>query len=118
MENLTTIPPLSHRRDAKALVQASKYEFLPDHPMTQKFQGLTKNRLRRDSFLHEAKKLTRTYAEKLGPSIQELPNTHISTTAPLLYPSTKDYVTKKTLTLSMLADEYPKESWTHIYTDG
>jgi len=47
MEHLTTIPPLNHRRDAKALVQAAKYEFLPDHPMAQKLQGLTKNRLRR-----------------------------------------------------------------------
>jgi ribonuclease HI len=131
MEQLTSIPPLSHRRDTKALVQASKYEFLPEHPMQHKLQGLTKNRLRRTSFVHKTKELTRRNAEKLGPSIlplnrsdlpkpwnQELANTHISTTVPHLHPTSMDDATKRALTLAMIADEYPPESWTHIYTDG
>ena len=33
MGNITNIPPLSKRRKAKTLLQASKYEHLPDHPM-------------------------------------------------------------------------------------
>ena len=107
MEHLTTSPPLNHRRDAKALLQAAKYEFLPDHPMAQKLQGLTKNRLRRESYVHEAKKLIRANVE-IGPSImpldrsdlstpwnQELSNTRISTTVPQLHPCTKDDATKK-----------------------
>ena len=74
---------------------------------------------------------TRANAEKLGPSImpldrsdlptpwnQELSNTRISTTVPQLHPCTKDDATKKALALTMMAEEYPPESWTRIYTDG
>jgi len=80
MQHLTTIPPHNHRRDAKALVQAAKYEFLPNHPMAQKLQGLTKNRLRRESYVYEAKKLTRANAEKLGLSIMPLDRSDLPTT--------------------------------------
>ena len=58
MEELTANPPLSLRRDAKALMLANKYQFLPNHPMKQKLEGLTKSRLQRSSFVHEVKKLT------------------------------------------------------------
>ena len=57
METLTGIQPLSQRRDAKIMTQAEKFRCLPDHPMKQKLDGYTKNRLKRSSFVHESKRL-------------------------------------------------------------
>ena len=72
MEEITGIPPLSQRRNAKLLIQARKYYFLPDHPMKLKLDSLTKNRLQRSSFVHEVKKLSKTYSAKLGPPVTQL----------------------------------------------
>ena len=55
MEQLTGIQPLNQRREAKIMVQAQKYRCLPDHPMKSKLDSLTKNRLKRSSFVHESK---------------------------------------------------------------
>ena len=41
-------------------LQSHKYEYLPDHHIEDKLQGYTKNRLKSNSFIHEAKKLKTT----------------------------------------------------------
>jgi hypothetical protein len=62
MDDLTAIPPLGHRREEKTMIQVAKYQYLPDLPMTIKLCGLTKNRLRRSSFIHESKQLVNNTA--------------------------------------------------------
>ena len=57
MEQTTAIQPLQQRQQAKVLFQAEKYKCLPDHPMKEKVEGRTKNRIKRSSFTHEVKKL-------------------------------------------------------------
>ena len=54
MEQTTAI---QQRRQANVLLQAEKYKYLPDHPMNEKVEGRTKNRIKRSSFTHEIKKL-------------------------------------------------------------
>ena len=71
MEKLTEIQPLHERRQTKVILQANNYKFHPDHPMRNMLEGFTKNRLKRSSFVHEAKKLNREYASELN--VQTIP---------------------------------------------
>ena len=63
VQEVTYITQLVKRRDAKALVQASKYHYLPDHPMKER---QTKNRLKRSRYVHEIKILMNEYSAQLG----------------------------------------------------
>ena len=47
MEEVTNKTPLAKRRGAKALMQASKYQYLLDHHMKGKLERQTKNLLER-----------------------------------------------------------------------
>ena len=56
-ERRVGIQPLKERRQAKILLQAEKFKYILDIPMKSRLPGYTKNRLKRNSFVHEAKKL-------------------------------------------------------------
>ncbi|XP_045210549.2 ribonuclease H-like [Mercenaria mercenaria] len=99
--------------------------------MKAKLEGLTKNRLKRGSFAHEAKKLNKTFAKHLGQpttpfTVQDLPepwkhdqsNLTIRTNVPGLSPGTSDEMIKLSFTQAMIQDTYPSETWTHVFTDG
>ena len=53
----TAIQPLQQRRQAKVLLQAETCKCLPEHPMKEKVEGRTKNRIQRSSFTLEVKRL-------------------------------------------------------------
>ena len=74
MEQTTAIQPLQQRRQAKVLLQAEKYKCLTDHPMKEKVEGRTKNKIKRCSFTHEVKKLQKDYPAVL--TIRTLPRLH------------------------------------------
>jgi ribonuclease HI len=132
MEDITATQPLSQRRDAKVMIQAEKFKCLPAHPMKQRMQNLTKNRLKRSSFLHESKKLARAHQSSMPsttlplshndqpqPWNEDFANLRISTTVPLITSrDDQDDLVKRTLTLAMISECYPAESWIHVYTDG
>ena len=69
MEQTTAIQPLQQRRQAKVLIQAEKYKYLPDHHMKEKVEGHTMNRIKKSSFTHEVKKLQKDY-----PAVLTIPN--------------------------------------------
>ena len=73
MEQTTAIQPLQQRRQAKVLLQAEKYKCLPDHPMKEKVEGRTNNRIKRSSFTHEVKKLHKDY-----PAVLTIPTLPLS----------------------------------------
>ena len=73
MEQTTALQPLRQRRRAKVLLQAEKYKCLPDHPMKEKVEGRTKNRIKRSSFTHEVKKLQKDY-----PAVLTIPTLPLS----------------------------------------
>ena len=52
MEETTAIKPLQQRRQAKVLLHAEKYKCLPDHPMKERVEGRTKNRIKKSSYIH------------------------------------------------------------------
>ena len=68
MERLTGVQLLGQRRDAKNMMQAEKFKCLTNHPMKTRLEGLTKNRLKRSSFVHESKKLSRQFHVRLPQS--------------------------------------------------
>ena len=132
MERLTGIQPLNQRREAKIMAQAEKFRCLPDHPMKQKLDSLTKNRLKRSSFVHESKRLSRQYRDQLPndvlplratdspePWVADQPDIKVYTTVPHLITGDElDDKVKRALTLAMIAERYPQEAWAHVYTDG
>ena len=113
------------------MVQTEKFKCLPVHPMNKRIQNLTKNRLKRSSFLHESKRLAREHQAGLPPATalnpydlpqpwnEDFTNLHISTTVHQINSGDyQDDIVKRTLTLAMIAEKYPEESWIHVYTDG
>ena len=61
IEETTTIQPLSKRRDMRIMIQAERYKCSPSHPMKTKIHGMTKHRVKRESFIHNTNKLTKIY---------------------------------------------------------
>ena len=55
MEKTARVEPLESRRRAKLLTHAEKMKCVPDHPLHNRLQDLTKNRLKRKSFNHLVK---------------------------------------------------------------
>ena len=68
MERLTGVQPLGQRRDAKNMMQAEKFKCMTNHPMKTRLEGLTNNRPKRSSFVHESKKLSRHFHDRLPQS--------------------------------------------------
>ena len=132
MEQISGITPLQQRREEKIMIQATKYNCLPKHPMKQKLEGLTKNRLKRRSFLHESKRLFRQHQNSLPknnipldpgkfskPWEQDRVNLEINTTVPQITSGEcQSETAKKALAMAMIQENYPEEAWIHVYTDG
>ena len=131
MEKVAAIQSLEQRRDSKILVQAEKFKCLPRHPMTRRMNQPTRNRLKRKSFLHQSRTLTRVHQvhtpSTLPFSYSDLPQPWnkdhrtfcIYTTVPQVATGdSQNDLVKRTLTLAMIAEQYPEESWVHVYTDG
>ena len=73
-------------RDAKTMIQADKFKCMPSHPMKTRLEVFTKNRLKRSSFVHDSKKLSRQFHDRLPQS-----------TLPFFPPDTSEpWVTDKT----------------------
>ncbi|XP_041379145.1 uncharacterized protein LOC121391659 [Gigantopelta aegis] len=132
MEKTAAIQPLGERRDAKIMIQAEKFRYLPNHPMKQRMDGLTKNRLKRSSFIHQSRRLTREHQANPLPKTlpfcptdlpqpwnDEQANVQISMSVPQLASAdSQNDLVKRSLAMAMISDRYPEESWIHAYTDG
>ncbi|KAK7090611.1 hypothetical protein V1264_010383 [Littorina saxatilis] len=131
METLTGLEALESRRDTKTLLQYAKYKRMQAHPMHERTSMPTKCRLKRESFLHQARRL-----ERRDPDLMEqaaapisIPTTlptwkrkefpEICTTVPgILQKQVQSEAERKALTLEYISQTYPNEEWTHAYTDG
>jgi len=125
MEQTTAKQPLQQRRQAKVLLQAEKYKCLPDHPMKEKVEGRTMNRIQRSSFTHEVKKLHKDYHAVLTiPTLpfskQDFTNPCENTTSEIQINTTIPQLdqVKELDALVNIAENYPPETWTRVYTDG
>ena len=132
MEETASIQPLHQRRDAKNMILAEKIKCLPHHPMKERMANLTKNRLKRSSFVHETKRLEREHQESMPNSTLPLQfsdlsqpwnedptKLQLSTTVPNVSAGdSQDETAKRALTLATIEERYPDEAWIHAYTDG
>ena len=67
-QNLIRVQPLSHRRDTKTMMQEDKFRCMPNYSMKTRLEGLTKNRPKRSSLVHENKKLICQFQDRLPQS--------------------------------------------------
>ena len=129
MQKITGIPPLKKRIESKALMMLTKAEALKDHPMHERTKQRGLGRLKRTSFMGQAKGLHEQFKENLPEEVEaikladdwrEAPeNFKIHTSVPDL--GSKEVTSKeerRLLTLEMIEDRYHEEAWTHIFTDG
>ena len=63
MEATAGLQNLTDRRDEKITIMTEKFRRLKHHPMHEKTNELTKNRLKRPSFNHLSKKLMKVNEE-------------------------------------------------------
>jgi len=126
-ERRVGIHPLKERRQAKILLQAEKFKYIIDIPMKSRLPGYTKNRLKRNSFVHEAKKLDRRFAPEqtiptspmsstdiLDPLKNDLSDIKVKLNIPQLDSGKQECESiRKSLMIAMINEEYP-----HVFTDG
>ena len=133
MQDVTGIPPLQLRREGKALRQFTKARALEDHPLHTRLANPCFNRLKRSSFVKEAKRINTNLQDRLPREIESIQpagrqppwndkdtnKISIYTTVPQM--SRKSDFSKemqRQITEEMIKEKYPQEAWTHIYTDG
>ena len=131
MEKTASIPPLSKRRNSKVLTQATKFEALKKHPMKEKLSKISSNRLKRSNFVKLSKSLRRQNKDLIPEKVEPLNNkknppweekaaqVKVCSSIPLLLPGEGSIdATKRALSLAWIDEQYPSESWIHVYTDG
>ena len=131
MEKTASIPPLSKRRNCKILTQATKFEVLQNHPMKEKLSKFNSNRLKRTNFVKLSKSLKRQNKDLIPENVQPLhenknppweekaAKVKVCPSIPLLLPGEGSIdAAKRTLSLAWIDEQYPSESWIHVYTDG
>ena len=131
MNTLTGLDTLENRRDSKILQQSAKFKRLGDHPMNARMKDVGNSRLKRSSFVHQSRKLERQDPDTLQHNTKMI---HTHSTLPAWqreqFPNIKDHIPginpkgtqseleRKAVTLEFIQENYPKEEWTHVYTDG
>ncbi|PVD26822.1 hypothetical protein C0Q70_11969 [Pomacea canaliculata] len=112
------------------LVQAAKFKRLPNHPMRNRLAQPTKGKLKRGSFIHQARILERKHRDILEHDLREIPLCRANpawneTAFPLIHcsipgVSKKDSLdaVKKSCTMEYIHNNFPQDQWTHVFTDG
>nr|KAG5710959.1 hypothetical protein BaRGS_013693 [Batillaria attramentaria] len=132
MESHCNLRPLDNRRDEKILVHREKLTRLTDHPMHQKLQEPTANRLKRLSFNHLSKSLSTRHENPLPTDPEEIEPLHAFEN-PMSQPEGASLVLSvpgvgrkedhsphelKSLALEMIEANYHPAEWTHAFSDG
>ena len=132
MQDISSISSLQLRREGKALRQFTKARALEDHPLHTRLAKTSSNRLKRSSFVKEARKINSNLQERLPREVESIQpagcqppwdvkddKIFIHTSVPQI--SRKSELSKEMQRLyaeKMIDEKYPQEAWTHIYTDG
>ena len=131
MDQPAGVGPLESRRQATPLTHAEKMKRLPDHPLHNRLQDLTKNRIKQKSLNHLVKQHQKRQTDILtdNPELCKRLNPCTNPQKPLLgeirtnipgITVKKDHsnIELKTLTMEEIDKRYPAITRTHIYTDG
>ena len=128
MEETTSITPLSNRRDMRNLIQVERYKCSPSDPMKIRINRMTKNRIKRGSFIQKYQRLRKmfnnnikTIQSKYSSPPESFPQVNrsltIRNTISGLTKEQDDSV-KKQEALFYIDELYPHDAWIHVYTDG
>ena len=118
------VEPLERRRSLKILIQGEKLRRLPSHPRHTNLAQPTKSRLKRQSLNHRYKELSRTHhdiAELLTDPAWKPDRDaviHMFLSVPSITSKEQLHGELRNLTLALIADRFPHNVWTHVYTDG
>jgi ribonuclease HI len=132
MENMGRTQALRERRDTKVLIQAEKFKCMPNHPMKSRFQNLAMGRLKRSSFIHQAKRISRQHSDlpEVDIPLNSVPEqtpwreepglpVHIQVEIKgIIDKEEQNSIQRRVATLSFLDEEYPHDLWVRAYTDG
>lgn len=131
MESVSGLQSMEDRKNKKILTQYSKFQTLKNHPMNGRTKKKNTCRLKRTNFLTKARDLHRNL--KIPPIDQDTPLPTTSESPPWHNrnpPEIRDMVPGitnkeeltakklKELTIRHVEQEYPKEDWIRVYTDG
>ena len=130
LEKVTTLPSMNERRKVKVQMQTAKFARLANHPMQSKMKGPTGSRLRRQNFIrlsremmgeiegvndHEPEKIDVCKVELWDD--QETP--HLVKSIPGIgKKGEQSDLEVHALASEYLEQKYPKDKWTHAFTDG
>lgn len=130
MEKTTNVEPLERRRNLKVIIQTEKSKRLTTHPIHKVIGKPTKNRLKRCSLNHQGQKLTKQYADHLQTTRNPAPLVHpswktstglkadIQMKVPGINSKRQPPAEQKALAAEMIDNNYNRDTWTHVYTDG
>ena len=112
----------------KILIQGEKLRRLPSHPLHTNPAQPTKNRLKHQSLNSQYKELSRTYQDIVDVPIELLtdlawkPDREADIQMFLSVPgiTSKEQLPGelRNLNLALITDKFPRNVWTHVYTDG
>ena len=68
---------MEDRKEAKTLIQADKFKHLKNHPMNSRMDKPKKNRLKRNSFIHQSRRFERAQPVLMEHEARPIP-THVS----------------------------------------
>ena len=127
MEKTAGVEPLESRRQAKLLTHDENMKRQPDHPVRNRLQDLTKNRLKQKRLNHLVKQHQKRQTDILidNPELCERlnPSTwppkrllgEIRTNIPgITVKKDQSNIELKTLTMEEIDKRYPATTWTHI----
>ena len=128
MEKTADIQPLENRRQYKILLQGEKAKRLPSHPIHDKLQALTKNRLKKKTLNHVLKELQSSRKDMLEGEVETLkPEPWLPKPGSLTFNFNIEGIEAKkkhppeelkALTEHMIKVKYPSNTWIRSYTDG
>ena len=132
MRKTTGLAELETRRDEKIIIHAERLRRLPSHPAHDQLKQPTKNRLKRTSINHIAKRLRGAHSDIIPKHQEDLEllqdaEDWNSNTEELRFNSSVPGIEAKgghsegqmkALTLAMLDESYNRKQWTQVFTDG
>ena len=131
LETITGLQSLDERRDMKVLTQASKFKRLVDHPMHNITRAPQKTRLKRTSFVKEARKLEQNepdLKDQIPEPIQQTSSvppwqeqalpTIITSIPGIQNKESQPEIVRRNISLDYIETRYKSDSWTRAYTDG
>merc|ERR1712208_47598 len=129
METTTSIQDMDCRRNIKVDVQAAKFDRLKHHPMNARMNDRNEQRLKRGSFVAKSRQNVATIkgddrsSENITPSPNpiwkyNLPELRHDIPGIRTKSGNQSILERKCITNEYIADQFPEDKWTRIYTDG